>query len=274
MDILIKITNGFFHPLFLPFEGVRPDYALLIISTVTGVVMLYLYKWTSNQEKLRAVQSRIKAHILEIQLYKTDLSIMLRSLFRVFMKNLTYMWLLLPPALLLIALVVVVVVQCYARFAFEPVPPGGKVLVKVVLKEWGPDKENDVSLYAPKGVDIDGGPLAVPSKKEVDWRVAPQSAGSYELVFVAGTEKVARRLVSGHRLAAVSPVKTSSGFASYIENPMETPLDTSSAFESISIAYPERNMNLPLVFGMNWVVYFFVVSFAVALVWKLVARVH
>lgn len=274
MGILIKITNWVFYPMFLPFEGMRPDYALLVISALTGVVMLYLYKWTSNQDRLKAVQSRIKAHILEIQLYKTDLSIMLRSLFRVFMKNLTYMKLLLPPAILLIALVVIVVVQCYPRFQFAPVPPGDKVLVKAVLKDWNPDAEKGVSLYTPDGVKLDSEPLAIPSQKEIDWRVVPQSAGSHELVFTAGKEKVARRLVSGYGLIGVSPKKTELSFSSYIENPMETPLKSGSAFESLTITYPERPMNQPLLFGMNWIIYFFVLSFVVALVWKFVARVH
>jgi len=274
MGIFIRIVNALFYPLFLPFEGVRPDYALLIISAVTGVAMLYLYKWTSNQDRLRAVQSRIKAHILEIQLYKTDLSIMLRSLFRVFMRNLTYMRLLLLPALGLIALVVVLVVQCYPRFQFRPVPPGGKVLVKAVLKEWGPGMGKEVSLFASEGLLVDSAPLAIPSSREVAWRVIPKAEGSYELTFTVDGESVKRKLVSGNGLIGVSPDRSSLSFAGYLENPMEIPLASGSAFEKITIAYPERSMNQPLLLGMNWIIYFFVVSFVVALVWKFVARVH
>lgn len=270
MGVLLNIINMIFTPLFLPFKRIRPDYALFAITAVTGVAMLYLYKWTSNQARLKAVQQKIKAHILEIQLYRTDLKIMLRSLSRVFTKNLTYMWLLLPPAILLIALVVLLVVQCYPRFQYRPVAPGEKVLVKAVLKDW----PGTVSLSVPEGVKLGGDPFAIPAHREVDWYVIPSSPGTHELVFISGGERVARTLVAGDGLEGVSPVKSAFSFAGYLENPLEAPLEPGSAFHSVVIMYPERDMDLPLTFGMNWMVYFFVVSFFVALVWKYVARVH
>lgn len=274
MGKLINIVNLMFEPLFIPFAGMRPDYALFIITSVTGVAMLYLYKWTSDQTKLKAVRQRLKAHILEIQLYRTDLRIMLRSLYRVFAKNLTYMWLLLPPAILLIALVVLVVVQCYPRFQYRPVAPGEKVLVKAVLREWPSGSSDAVNLSVPDGVRLDSAPLAIPSLREVDWRVVPSGAGTHELVFTAGGEKLERTLVSGVGIEGVSPVRSAFSLAGYIENPLELPVSQGSAFESVVVMYPERDMGLPLMFGMNWIVYFFVVSFLVALGWKFVARVH
>lgn len=273
MATIIGIINMVFRPLFAPLTSVRPDYALFIISAVTGVVMLYLYKWTSNQSRLKEVQKKIKAHILAIQLYKTDLRMMLRSLYRVFAKNMTYLWLLLPPALFLILLVVVLVVQCYPRFQFRPLAPGETVLVKAVVKE-GSDPAGVTFSAADGALTVDAGPMVVPSKREVDWRVAANSDGMHELTFTSGGESISRTLVAGSGLTGVSPAKAGFSFEGYLENPLETPVPASSAFESVTVMYPERDMNQPLMFGMNWIIYFFVVSFVVALGWKFVARVH
>src|SRR3990172_5705979 len=116
MELLISYSNRFFALLFLPFERMRPEHALFIISAVTGVIMLYLYKWTSKQKALGAVQQKIKAGILEIQLYKNDIYVMLRALARVFRRNVTYMKLLLPPALALMAIVALIFFQIYPKF--------------------------------------------------------------------------------------------------------------------------------------------------------------
>jgi len=275
MDTVINAINAVFGLLFVPFRTMRPDWSLLIITCAAGIGMLYLYVWTSNQDKLDEVQTRIKAHILEIQLYKTDLRVIMRSLMRVFRKNFTYLWYLTPPALFLVLLVIVLVVQCYPRYQFRPLNPGEPVLIKAAVKSWDSLKGGTIQMETPDGMRVDASPLEVPALGEVLWRAfAPQKPGDYKVTFKANGETMTRTMHVGGGLVGVSPKKGPLTFTNYIENPLETPVASSSVFSETSIGYPERDMDLPLMLGINWIIYFFVVSFVVALIWKYVTGAH
>jgi hypothetical protein len=237
--------------------------------------MLYLYVWTSNQGKLAEIQTKIKAHILEIQLYKTDLGVMMRALYRVFKKNFVYLWHLTLPATFLMALVIVLVVQCYPRYQLRPLMPGEQTLVKAGVKSWDALGGTGIVMDAPDSVRLDAEPLAVPATGDVYWRVfAPDAPGEYKITFTAGSETMTRIMHVGGGLTGVSPKRGPLTFTNYLENPLETPVSASSIFSETVIDYPERNMDLPLMLGINWIIYFFGVSFVVALIWKFVTGAH
>ncbi|MBI5189475.1 MAG: hypothetical protein HZA22_02190 [Nitrospirae bacterium] len=269
MNAVISITNAVFGLLFRPFAHVRPDVAILIITSVTGVAMLYLYVWTSDQAGLKAVLNVIKARILEIQLYRTDLHVMLRALGRVFMKNFTYLKLLLPPALFLIFIVVVIVVQCYPRFTYRPVKPGEKIVLTAGVRDGVP-----VTLTVPDGVVVEAGPVNAPSVGEVSWRLSAKAPGEYDVTLATGGKTETKKLMAGEGLMGISPIRAPLTFEGYITNPTEPPLAKASAFSAIRLDYPKREMNSPLMLGMGWLVYFLVVSFVVALVAKFVTKAH
>lgn len=274
MEIIFRTINGFFSAVFMPFVDMRPEYALLIISFVTGASMLYLYKWTSNRESLRREKQHIKAGILEIQLYKTDLYIMIRGLFRVFIRNLAYMRLLIAPALLLTAIVLLILLQCYPRFAYRPVRPGEGVTLKADLTNWGKGAAHPVELLLPKGVTIDAGPVAVPSLKEIDWRLKARTTGDYTLVIQSGNERQEKNIRIGYGIERVTPSRSIFTYKNLIGIPMEKFLSPASAFKEITVTYPEREIHSKILLGMNWMFFFFVVSFATALVLKFLVKVE
>jgi len=275
MDTVIKAINTVFGIMFVPFRNMRPDWSLLIITCAAGIGMLYLYVWTSNQDKLDEIQTKIKAYILEIQLYKTDLRVIMRALMRVFRRNFTYLWHLTLPAIFLAFLVIVLVIQCYPRYQFRPLNPGEPVLITAGVKSWGALKGGTIQMDAPDGMKLDAKPLAIPALGEVHWRaIAPQKPGDYNISFKADGETMTRTLHVGGGLVGVSPTKGPLSFTGYLENPLETPVASSSLFSESVIGCPERDMDLPLMFGINWIIYFFGVSFVVALIWKFVTGAH
>lgn len=272
MAQIFAIINTAFTLAFRPLEGMRPEFALIIISGITGVLMLYLYKVMSNQPAIERVKNGIKACILEIQLYKTDMRVMLRALMRVFSKNLTYMKLLLVPSLLLVAVIAVVLLQCYPRFEYRPVKPGEGFLFKVGLNDW--DKVSSTKIEVPDVLQVEAGPLTVPQLKEINWRLRAKSPGDYTISVESGQERQKMTLAVGGGLRGVSRTKGPSSLGNYVKNPAGTFLASGSAFSAISIYYPEREMHSKLLLGMNWIIYFFVVSFLVALLLKFIIKAH
>ena len=64
MDLFNKIITWIFDILFYPFAGLHPVWGLIFISVITGVLMLLIFKVTSNQAGIRKTKSHIQAYLL------------------------------------------------------------------------------------------------------------------------------------------------------------------------------------------------------------------
>ena len=65
---MISIMNMMMRALdlfFIPFERLAPFWGMLAISAVTGVLMVIIYKYTSNQDGIARAKDLIKGHLLE-----------------------------------------------------------------------------------------------------------------------------------------------------------------------------------------------------------------
>ncbi len=73
----MSYVNAALRPLFdlllAPFAGVAPIVSLLLVSLLTSIGMLVVFKRTSNQAALSDVKRRIHAGLFEIRLFNDDL---------------------------------------------------------------------------------------------------------------------------------------------------------------------------------------------------------
>src|SRR4030067_1152469 len=79
-----------FDVFFAPF-GARSWPGMIIISTLTGVVLLFVVRCTSNQRGIRAAKDRILSHLLEVVLYRDELRVVLRAQARLAKDKLRYL---------------------------------------------------------------------------------------------------------------------------------------------------------------------------------------
>ena len=66
----MNIVNYIFHLIFMPFQGLNSAVGLFVVSVLTGIVMLIIFRYTSNQKGIEQVKNRIKAYFLEMKLYR------------------------------------------------------------------------------------------------------------------------------------------------------------------------------------------------------------
>ena len=269
MDFILGVFNSIFALAFSPLEGMRPERALLVVSVVASAVMFLLYRKTSDQAGLKRVQDRIKAHVLEITLYKTDIRVMFRALGRVFLKNLTYMRLLLLPAVFLLVVVGLLIVQMYPRFQCRPFRLGERFVVTAAMKS---GHVGQAAIVVPKGLTVEAGPVSAASLRGAAWRLRADRPGNYSVDIVSGGEKVARPVVVSDGIVGVSMSAGRHGLSEYLHDPLGASLPDGSAFASVTVDYPERHMRSASLLGMDWMVYFFVVSFVAALALKFIFK--
>jgi uncharacterized membrane protein (DUF106 family) len=251
----------FFDLLAWPFQR-WPAGGLLLVSALTGVAMLLVFKATSNQRAISRTRDLIRAHMLAMRLFKDEARVVVDSQKKVLRTNLTYLRYAVVPIVFIFPIVILIMVQLNLRYGPAPAQPGEAVVVKAVFDG---NLDEDVTLTAPPGVAVETPALRIPYKREADWRIRPAKAGTYELSVNSKGKAYGKELVVGEAGVSGVSAKRVSGIFSQLMNPGEKPLG--GGLKAIEVRYPERENTL-FGFGVHWVITFFVVSLVAAFALK------
>ncbi len=265
---------AFVFDLFMwSFNGLHPIWSMTVISALTGVLMLIIYKYTSNQAEIRKVKDWIKANFLAIILYKDSLKVLFSSTGHIFRANLRYMRLNLVPLLFMIVPVGLLIVQMNFWYGYKPFEPGESILVKATLANVGDLMKAEVSLVVPEGVEIQTPPLRIPNNSEVNWRLGTKQKGHYEIKIHVGGQEMTKTLVVSDRMERLSLLRHASGFWDGLLYPGERVIPSSSLVRSIEVHYQPVFMGV-LGWDVHWIIVYFVLSIFFGLALKGVFRVH
>ena len=246
---------------------------MIWISLVTGIVMLGIFRLTSNQRGIRKSKAKVSAYILEMRLYSHDLGKMLGSLGKTFLANLFYLRYMITPIVFIIVPVLIVLIQLSYRYEHRPLQPREQVLVKAVLK---PDVQVlafPVTLQTPEDVLVETPLLRIPSLNEVDWRIRVERDGVYQLNFMVGDRQYEKNLHVTSSLAPLSVTRVGSSMYATLMNHAEPGMPEDSPFISLSVMYPERTLTIMGV-DLHWVIWFFVLSLVFSFAFKSVFKVE
>ncbi len=74
------VFNAIGSVLFGLLSWAGPVIQILVLAVLVAAGSLVVFKWTSNQEKIRASKGPMKAHMLGVLLFRHDLRLLFRSL--------------------------------------------------------------------------------------------------------------------------------------------------------------------------------------------------
>lgn len=255
------VFGNIFSILFLPFGTFSPWAAMIFISLLTGIFMLLVFRWTSNQAGIREVKNRIKAHLLEIRLFKDNLGLSLKAQGNILKNNMRYISYSAKPMLVMIIPLILLLIQMNLWFGYTPLPADKPVLLKMILKDGHNPMETDVRItpFSP-GVVVETPALRIEETREVNWRLLIEEEGLHTIELEVGGLRIKKTLDATPRpLRRISPIKVGRNVIRELLNPGEKPLPSSGPVQSVEVAYPSRMMNL---FGweIHWIIVFFALS--------------
>ena len=260
MAFLNSLLNGLFDVLLYPFRTLDAWWGMLYVSLLTGLLMLAVFKLTSNQAGIRAAKDRIKAHLLEMRLFKDNFHVSLGAQRRILAANLRYLRFSTKPLLVMIVPLVLILIQLNFWFAYEPLAVGEPVVLKVRLDAGTDPLKTAVSLEAPGSVRVDALPLRLADEHEVDWRIRPEADGTASLTIAVGGARYEKSVrVGGPALSRLSPMRVGGRFPDPLLYPGESPLPSGGPVKSIEVAYPARRLPL-LGLRLHWLVAYFALS--------------
>lgn len=260
--------SGLFDLLLSPLRSLNPWIPMAVVSLLTGFLMLFIYRKVSNQDGIARVKNRIKAHLLELRLFKNDLGVSLRAQGRILAANLKYIGYAFKPLLVMIVPVMLILIQLNDWFGSRPLAVGESALVKARLAEGFSPIETDLRLEAPGGLVLEAGPLRIEENREVDWRIRAEAPGVHELVLRWGAGSAVKKVVAGDaRLARISTARVRSDVWREISHPGERSLPGDGPLTTVEVRYPERRLDL-FGTGVHWLVAYFVLSLVLGFAFK------
>lgn len=267
MWIFNSIFGKIFEFIFFPLSSMSPWIGMTLISLLTGILMLLIFRFTSNQEGIRQVKNKIKAHLLELRLFKDSLSISFRAQGNIFRYNLKYIGYSGKPLLIMIIPLILILIQLNLWFGHQALTPGQTAILKVKLEEGTNLLDIDLTIEPSQGFDIETPPLRVEEEWEINWRLRAKENGIHNLTIAANGQRVTKKIAIAQKpLSKISPLKVRRNIIDELFNPGESPISGDTPIKTIEVKYSTKNMNL---FGWNvpsiwnipsWLIVYFALS--------------
>jgi uncharacterized membrane protein (DUF106 family) len=270
MTALNAVLGTLIDWLQLPLRGLPPIVGVILWSVPVSVFALWVFGKTSNQAKITAVKNKIAASLFEIRLFNDDLRAIARAQWEIMGHVLRYQGLALVPMVFILPPLVLLMVQLHQFYGFRGFAPGESALLRVELAESGGARP-DLTVEIPEGLHLETPAVWVPSLGELNWQLAADVPGNYELGFSLGGETTTKTVTVTDRVVRLSPERPPRTFVDQLEWPSEPPLSPENAIQRVTIAYPDGAMEIlgwSWKWSFAWMVVFFVLTMVFAFALK------
>jgi uncharacterized membrane protein (DUF106 family) len=238
---------------------------VVVVSLVVGLLMVVLFGYTSDQKAIGIAKDQLKAHLLAVRLYRDQIPVVMGSYGKILRGTGRYLKLAFKPLLYVIIPITLLIVQIDRYLGATPIPPNTPFLLTVHTT--GGDALNDVTVDLPPEITMTAPPVHVPAENEIVWRLVGSKEGQYEVKIAAAGQSVAKAVCVGSGLPRISTVRLRGHFWERMFTSAESALPENSPIESISINYPDRNIEV-VGYGMNWIWLFFILSMVAGFIFK------
>jgi uncharacterized membrane protein (DUF106 family) len=247
---------------------------VVVLSLVIGLLMVVLFGYTSDQKAIGIAKDQLKAHLLAVRLYRDQIPVVMGSYGKILRGTGRYLKLAFKPLLYVIIPITLLIVQIDRYLGATPISANAPFLLTAHFagqqstgQTTGGDPLNDVTLDLPPEITMTAPPVHIPAENEIVWRLAGSKEGKYEMKIAAGGQTATKAVCVGSDLPRISTVRLRGQFWERMFSSAEPALPENSLIQSISINYPDRNIEIA-GYGMNWIWLFFILSMVAGFIFK------
>ena len=249
-----------------------PTVVVVLLSLVISLLMVVVFRYTSDQKAIRVAKDHLKAHLLAVRLFQDQLPVVLSSYGRILISTGRYLRLAFKPLLFVILPLTLLIVQLDRYLGWTPLVPGRAFLVKV--RTGNVVILDDVSLLLPPEMAITAPAVHVPADNEVLWRVVAEKEGRYNVTVAAAGQDFSKEVVvSSSRLLRVSSIRLQGHFWERMFTSGEPAIPAKGPIRAVEVKYPSRNIRFAGL-EWNWIWLFFVLSLVAGFFFKTVLKIE
>jgi hypothetical protein len=243
-----------------------------LAAAATGVLLLFVFKYTSHQRAIRAVRSDIKANLLALRLFKDSPLVALKAQGAILLGAGQLIILALVPMLVMLVPVCLILGQLGLWYQARPLYVGEETVIALHLSGDNGAAWPEVYLQPTAAAEVTVGPVRAHSKREICWNIKAREKGYHRLAFQVGGQTIEKELAVGDGFMRVSARRPEWSWEDALRHPAEPAFGPDSPVRSIEMDYPSRPS---WTCGTDWwVAYWFVVSMIAALCFRRSLNVH
>jgi hypothetical protein len=240
---------------------------MIAASLFCAVIVLLLFRLSSNPAAVRREKNRALARMLECLLFRHDPVSGLGALGRVVWADLAYLRTMILPLFVSIVPVLLMIAQVHVRFGSRPLRSGETAIVRACLPESVAVMAEPVQIHASHNIVVETAAVRVPARNEIAWRVRVGEQGQGWIELGIGDRLVRKSVQVGGAGAAVSLRRTKPGLWRELMNPAEPPLPGDAPVLWIETLYPGTDLELAGL-HCHWLLVFLLLTMAIGLVVK------
>jgi len=269
----LNIPMGWVGGSILSFIAAMPGWlSNTIISAVTGVILLVVFKYTSNQRAIGRARDEIKANMLALKLFKDSISVTLAAEGGIFRGAFLLLLHSIRPMLVMIVPVCLLLSQLGLWYQKRALLPQEETMVTVTLSARSGEMRPAVNIEQTGAIEVVSGPVRILTEREIVWQIKAIRPGRWRMSFQVDGQQYDKEVVVGEGVRRVSARRPGWHWADILMNPAEEPFGFGSPVESISVDYPARRS---WTSGTDWWVgYFLVASMVFAFIFKPIVKVR
>ncbi len=254
MSLLNAALRHLFDLLLRPFHALPAATGLVVLAALAAMGILWVFKRTSNQERLTEVKRQILADLFEIRLFNDNFRLIWRAQLAILRRNLTYLRLSLVPMLFVLPPLAFVIAQLQFHYAYAAPAAGETTVLRATLAEgWEEGGRVPVSasgkpqavLELPAGLVAETPALWVPSARTLSWRLRVTEPGEGVIGIRIGEARYEKALASPRPLVRRSPVRPGRSWVAQFVYPAEPPLPAAGVLSEIAFDLPPATIALP-----------------------------
>jgi uncharacterized membrane protein (DUF106 family) len=174
----IKVFETLLNPVLEPLLKLQPFYAILILSFVISLFITLIYKFFTDQDKMRALKDDMKRHQKEMKEHKHDPQKVMAIQKKAMQKNMEYMKHSFKPTLITFIPILIIFGWMNVHLGYYPILPGQTFNVTAHFNE---NAAGNITLKVPQDITLLS-PATQPVSSEVVWSLNGR-AGEYILEF-------------------------------------------------------------------------------------------
>lgn len=255
----------------LPIASRHALAVLLLLSIFTGLLMIVLFGYLSDQKAVRVAKDQLRAQLLAVRLFQDQPQVVVRAYGRILTGTGRYLRVSFKPLAVIILPMIALLIYGDRYLGSLPFQTNQPILLKARLDK--PDALDNVSLFLPAGLTQSAPAVHIADSNEVDWRLVASADGDYKVNVLADKRELSKQVVVSNNLVHLSQCRLRGHFWQRLLDCAEPALPTDAPVCLLAVNYPTRDIDLG-PWATNWLVVFFVVSLAAALLFKFILGIE
>lgn len=173
------VFDNLLNSIFGPLLGLSPFFIILIMSLFISLIIVVIYKFTTDQSLMKDLKDEIKSFQTQMKTLKDNPSKMMKVQKKAMETNMKYMMQSFKPTLFTFLPIIVIFGWLSAHLAFIPLAPNNEF---TITANFEPGTDGQISLNMQEGIEILSSSAVTINADAAQWKLKGD-AGQYKLEF-------------------------------------------------------------------------------------------